>query len=608
MTALAIAGIVFSISVFAVLRGYYVSTDRQQFQRDAAYYSGVFKSDVERHVTSLAAIHAFVSAAHDVNRWEFSAFAHQILPQNSGFKAVLWLPQVSQQQRKAFETSLQRDGLYGLKLRELTEQNLLVDAGARPNYLPVAYVEPFESSGNLIGVDLSTNKIYAQLLTQARKAGRQAASDPVSQALVDSAEPPIVLVAFPLNRPKAPHEFGAPEGPQGYVLGILQLNGVIAKAIGPRAPIQAGIGYGGPVDPTVFLDAPGKTSSLDQWFGDSEFHQKVAFTVAGKHFFLVLRSNRHGAALTRFYAPAGAALLVLTLAAMLAQSMLTTILRKREVEHAVIERTAELSTLNEALSGEVAQRRQAEAALRIAKEKAESANRAKSAFLSTMSHELRTPLNAIIGFSSILVHPDHNLDAKTYDYLQEINRSGVHLLELLNDILDITQMDTDDAAPNEPVPITDIVDAALAAIQPQADNAGVSLQRAVGEAFGVLHGEPRRLQKALLNLLSNAVKFNKKGGWVQVAVRRDGDCLAIEVSDNGIGMPAGAEALITKLFSQYDGSLARKHEGIGLGLTFVQRVARYHDAALTISSTLGEGTVVKMLFSGHRVVRALEVA
>jgi signal transduction histidine kinase len=608
VTALAVAGIVFSISVFAVLRGYYLSIDRQQFQRDAAYYSGVFKSDVERHVTSLAAIHAFVSTAHDVNRWEFSAFAHQILPQNSGFKAVLWLPQVSQRQRKAFETSLQRDGLYGLRLRELTEQNLLVDAGARPIYLPVAYVEPFESSGNLIGVDLSTNKIYAQLLAQARKTGRQAASDPVSQALVDSAEPPIVLVAFPLNRPKAPHGFGSPEGPQGYVLGILQLNGVIAKAIGPRAPIQAGIGYGDPVAPTVFRDAPGKTSSLDQWFGDSEFHQKVAFTVAGKHFFLVLRSGRHGTALTRFYAPAGAALLVLTLAAMLAQSMLTTILRKREVEHAVIERTAELSTLNEALSGEVAQRRQAEAALRIAKEKAESANRAKSAFLSTMSHELRTPLNAIIGFSSILVHPGHNLDAKTEDYLQEINRSGVHLLELINDILDITQMDTDDAAPNEPVPITDIVDAALAAIQPQADNAGVSLQRAVGETIGVLHGEPRRLQKALLNLLSNAVKFNKQGGWVQVAVRHDGDCLAIEVSDNGIGMPAGAEALITKLFSQYDGSLARKHEGIGLGLTFVQRVARYHDAALTISSTLGEGTVVKMLFSGHRVVRALEVA
>jgi len=95
---------------------------------------------------------------------------------------------------------------------------------------------------------------------------------------------------------------------------------------------------------------------------------------------------------------------------------------------------------------------------------------------------------------------------------------------------------------------------------------------------------------------------------VRVAVRHDGDCLAIEVSDNGIGMPAGAEALITKLFSQFDTSLARRHDGIGLGLTFVQRVAHYHDAALTISSREGEGTVVNLRFPAHRVVRALEVA
>jgi signal transduction histidine kinase len=398
------------------------------------------------------------------------------------------------------------------------------------------------------------------------------------------------------------------EGPEGYVLGILQLNGVIADAIGPRAPIQAGIGYGDPAAPTVFLDGPGKTTSLDHWFGDSEFHQKVAFTVAGQHFFLVLRSARHGAALTRVYAPAGAALLVLALAMMLAQSMVTTILRKREVEHAVIERTAELSDLNQTLQEEVAQRRQAEAALRIAKDKAESANRAKSAFLSTMSHELRTPLNAIIGFSDILVHPGHTLDAKTEDYLQEINRSGVRLLELINDVLEITQMDSGDAAPNDLVAIVDVMDAALCIIQPQADRAGVSLKRGEGETFAVLHGDSRRLQKALVNLLSNAVKFNEKGGWVEVGLRRDGECLAIEVSDNGIGMPAGAEALIIKLFSQFDASLARKHEGIGLGLTFVQRVAHYHDAALTISSKAGKGTLVRLLFPAHRVVRALEVA
>jgi signal transduction histidine kinase len=609
VTAVAIAGFILSIFVFQVIRDYYFGADRQQFQRDAAYYSTAFKSDVDRHVTSLAAIHAFVSASHDVNRWEFSAFAHQILPQNSGFKAVLWLPQVSRLQRKIFETNLQRDGLYGLRLRELTEAGRLVDAGARPTYLPVAYVEPFESSGNLIGVDLSNNKIYAQLIREARQAGRQVASAPVAQALVGGARPPVVLVVFPLNRPKAPRGRGSPEGPEGYVLGILQLNGVIEDAIGPHAPIQAGIGYGDPANPAVFLAGPKeKTTSLDRWFGDAEFHQKVAFAVAGKHFYLALRSARHGNALMRFYVPAGGALLSLALALLLAQSMATTILRKREVERAVVERTAELRALNDTLSREVERKRQAEAALLDAKNKAESANRAKSAFLSMMSHELRTPLNAIIGFSSILTHEENTLDAKTEDYLQEINRSGVRLLELINDILEITQMDTENAASDDPVPLADIIDTAMAKIQPQADQAGVLLERSVGDALPLLHGDVKRLQKALFNLLSNAVKFNQAGGRAQIAAYGEQDRLVIEVSDTGAGMPPGAETLVMNLFSQFDMSLARKHEGVGLGLTYVHRVAHYHDAALKVSSEQGEGTTVTLTFPAHRVTRALEVA
>jgi signal transduction histidine kinase len=609
VTVVVIAGLVLSVFVFTAMRGYYLGADRQLFQRDAAYYSTNFKSGVDRHVTSLAAIHAFVSASHDVNRWEFSAFAHQILPQNYGFKAVLWLPQVSRPQRKVFEANLQRDGLYGLHLRELTPAGQLVDAGVRPTYLPVAYVEPFESSGNLIGVDLSNNKTYAQLIAEARKAGRQVASPPVAQALVGGARPPVVLVVFPLNRPKVPRGRGSPEGPEGYVLGILQLNGVIEDTIGSHAPIQAGIGYGDPANPAIFPSGQAeKTTSLDRWFGDAEFHQKVAFSVAGKPFYLVLRSARQGNALMRFYVPAGGALLLLALAAILAQSMVTTILRKREVEHAVVERTAELRALNDTLSREVERKRQAEAALRDAKNKAESANRAKSAFLSMMSHELRTPLNAIIGFSGLLTHEENTLDAKTQDYLQEINRSGVRLLELINDILEITQMDTENAASDDLVPLADTIDTAIARIQPQADQAGVSLERSVGDSLPLLRGDVKRLQKALFNLLSNAVKFNQAGGRAQISAYGDQGRLVIKVSDTGGGMPPGAETLVTNLFSQFDMSLARKHEGVGLGLTYVHRVAHYHDAALGISSKQGEGTTVTLTFPAHRVARALEVA
>ncbi|MES2294060.1 MAG: CHASE domain-containing protein [Pseudomonadota bacterium] len=604
---------VLSVMAFLLVRGYYIGADSQQFERDTAYYSTSFKGDVVRHVNSMAAIRAFVSASHDVSRWEFSSFAHQILPQNSGFKAVLWLPHIGGPQRKAFEAGLERDGLYGLRLRELTEAGELVNAGARGAYLPVAYVEPFEASGSLIGVDLSDNPIYAPLFDAATRTGKVVVSAPVPRALVDGARAPIVLVVFPLSRPQnsgvTAAKAGAPRAPEGYALGVLQLDRVIEDAIGPRAPIQAAIAYGPATAPVVYTAGlKGQTENLAHWFGNAEFHQVEPFTVAGKHFFLTMRSARNGEVLTRVYVPLGSSLLILALTALLVQSMLTTIMRKRQVERAVIARTSELRQINEALGAEIAQRRQAEAQLRIAKDKAEAANRAKSAFLSTMSHELRTPLNAIIGFSSMLVDKAESFDARTADYLREINGSGVKLLDLINDILDITLIDTEENGTAAPVYLSDITNAVMDKLQGAADKAGVSLQCTLADPVAALAGDGKRLQKALLNLVSNAIKFTEPGGWAKIAVAAGPDGVTVEVSDNGVGMPPGAEAQITGLFSQFDSSLTRRHDGVGLGLTFVSRVAQSHDAELRISSTLGDGTRVTMIFPPHRIARLREVA
>jgi signal transduction histidine kinase len=616
IAAVVSVGLVLSVIAFLLVRGYYANADSQQFERDTAYYSTNFKGDVARHVNSMAAIRAFVSASHDVNRWEFSSFARQILPQNSGFKAVLWLPHIGRSQRKAFEAGLEKDGLYGLRLRELTETGELVNADARDTYLPVAYVEPFEASGSLIGVDLSDNPIYAPLFDAATRTGKVVVSAPVSRALVEGARAPIALVVFPLSRPqsgRATAKAAAPnapaDAPEGYALGVLQLDRVIESAIGPRAPIQAAIAYGPGAAPTVYTAGiKGQTSDLAHWFGDAEFHQIEPFTVAGKHFFLAMRSARNGDALTRLYVPAGAVLLILALTGLLMQSMFTTILRKRQVERAVIERTSELRQINATLGTEIAQRRQAEAQLRTAKDKAESANRAKSAFLSTMSHELRTPLNAIIGFSSMLAGDADHFDARSADYLREINGSGLRLLDLINDILEITQMDTETAGPGELVYLSDIAAAVMEKMQEPADRAGVSLQSAIDDTLPPLRGNARRLQKALLNLVSNAVKFTEPGGFARIAARIGAEGLVIEVCDNGVGMPPGAEAEATGLFSQFDSSLTRRHEGVGLGLTFVRRVADCHDAELRISSTLGAGTRVAMIMPASRVVLVREIA
>ncbi|MES2253439.1 MAG: CHASE domain-containing protein [Pseudomonadota bacterium] len=623
ITAVVAVGIAAALSAFILARGYYLAADRDAFGRNAADYGAAFKTGIERHVNSLAAIRAFVSSSHDVNRWEFSNFAHQILPQNSGFKAVLWLPHVAGAQRKTFEAALQNDGLYGLRLRELAAGGSLVTATDRDRYIPVAYVEPFESSGGLIGVDLANDPIYAPLFQHAKDSGKVVASAPLPHALIDGARPPLMLVVFPLGRGAAlqiepmrksgVQKPGAPPELEGYALGVLQLDRVVEIVLGRHAPVDAAIAYRSGTSMKVYpTGAAGEPSApvtdLTRWFGDSEFHQVQPFAVAGTPFYLAVRSSRTGDVLTRVYVPAGAALLVLTLTALLTQSMFATTMRKRQVERAVIARTAELSRINRALGAEIGQRREAEAALRVAKDKAEAANRAKSAFLSTMSHELRTPLNAVIGFSSMLIDQPDTSREKTHDYLSEINGSGARLLDLINDILEITQMDTETRKSEELVYLPDIADAVIEKIQPHAAMAGVALRNLVSNGAPTVRGDSRRLQKALMNLVSNAVKFTPKGGEAVLSAGMTAEGLTIEVRDNGMGMLPGEAAKVIDLFSQADNSLSRRHDGVGLGLTYVRRVADHHDAHLHISSVPGEGTSIRMIIPPSRIIQAREVA
>lgn len=609
--AILILGLILSVAVLLAVRSYYINADRQQFQRDANYSAANFKTGVERHVASLAAIRAFVSASHDVSRWEFSTFANQTLPRNSGFKAVLWLPHVRAAQRKSFEHNMQRDGLFGLELRELTASENLVKAGARASYLPVAFVEPFEGSSSLIGVDLSNNPIYAPLFEAARKSGSAAVSAPLTSPLVETNGAAVVVV-FPLSRNTEARNAGAKpvsggDGPAGYALGVLELDRVLQEAMGGAGSLNAIIGYDRPGQAPLMLTRPGdKRAGFEDWFGEAEFRHVVPFEIAGKRFFLALRSGGQQDLLTRFYAPAGAAFLVIAMAALLVQSMLTTILRKRQVEKAVIARTAELRALNQTLLGEIEQRRRTEVELRQARDKADSANRAKSAFLSTMSHELRTPLNAIIGFSGILTQSAGGMDHRSRDYLAEINASGLKLLELINDILEITQMDAGEPKPNDLVFVADLVESAVAAVEPAAKSAGISLTSEIADNLPPLRGDSRRLKKALQNLLSNAVKFTQPGGWARASAQAVDERLILEVRDSGVGMAAAADGL--DIFSQGDSSLARRHEGVGLGLTYVKRVADQHDARLEITSEVGVGTCVRMIFAAERPANLREVA
>jgi PAS domain S-box-containing protein len=256
---------------------------------------------------------------------------------------------------------------------------------------------------------------------------------------------------------------------------------------------------------------------------------------------------------------------------------------------------------------DVTRERQSDLALRTAKEEAELANRAKTEFLANMSHELRTPLNSIIGFSDILVNETFGkMNVPQYkEYAGDINDAGKHLLQLINDLLDLARIERGQMALNEQrLDIGLVVNACHRLVRERAFDANISLMIDCPADLPPLLADELRVKQALVNLLSNAIKFTEKGGAICVTARRQDDgAVRLTVSDTGIGISPENMAVALSEFGQVDGSLARKHEGTGLGLTLARKLIELHDGQLEMESEVGKGTAAHLVFPAARSLR-----
>jgi signal transduction histidine kinase len=514
--------------------------------------------DYERVLRGAAGLFA---ASGDVTRDEWRRYIERMeldrhLPgiQGTGFAQM-----VPASEKAAHEAAMRAEGHATYRIRP---------GGEREMYSAIVYLEPFNlRNQRAFGFDMFSEPVRRAAMERARDTGQPALTGKVRLVQETNVDvQPGFLIYTPVYRNDMPTATVAQRRAaiRGFVYSPFRSSDMMQSLFrDPRRDVEVEI-YEGSRAPENLIYASSPTARAAR----NSIEQTIE--IAGWPWVVHFRSSEEFEQRTRSHQPELILAVGVLLSLLLAGAIINDARHSRRLEKQVRERTRELEH---------------------ARDEAESASRAKSAFLATVSHELRTPLNAIIGFSAILLdEPAVALPAEQRKQLQMINDSGRHLLDLIKDILDVTSIEAGQLTVHiKAVDLRGILEEQVASLQTLAADRSLVLRLEPPVASVDVLADATRLRQVLRNLIANAIKFTDHGS---VALRQvvSGDMVRIEVVDTGIGIAPGDQALLFNPFQRIGDHTGSLRPGTGLGLAISRRLVEAMDGEIGCESASGKGS------------------
>ncbi len=573
---LVILAIVAAVGLALSLQYYRLLTASQDEKTLAAFrglcenQARLLRDTIDDNVLILKGLRSFYSSSTHVDRAEFASYCAPLLAENLPIKSLDWIPCVRREERLSYEEQARREGLPKFTFLERDEEMRMVPARERPEYFPVYYREPLAATEKALGFDTASDSRRWQTMALARDSGQPTAS---GEVVLINDDQPGVLILVPIYRggalPTTLEERRARLA--GFVRGVLRLESLRRhlKHLADIPGLHFDLHDMSEGDESLLADPAARPSGRAAWMLERD--QEMLGRSWRFHFWADSEFTRSHESRAPFFALVAGVLITCVVAGGLGISLIYV----HRVESDVSLRTRELAEVN--------------AKLLKARDDAEAAGRAKTAFFSNVSHELRTPLNAILGFAQIL-EKEGGLPGHLREYVRTIHQSGRHLLDLINDVIDMARLESRRLkVERETMDIRDLLQNLHRMFSLSLADKNVRFEISVAaETPRYISADARRLRQVLINLIGNAVKFTERG-TITLAVMPDQRerRLHFAVADTGRGIPAGDLAAIFEPFQQVEGT---RGEGSGLGLPISRDIVRLMGGDLEVESRRGEGS------------------